>query len=246
MGTCDADAERLLRSRIGARLDEADGIVATRLHTHKADCASVNKAQLAKLPGEESSYTARDAADSDECLRLLRASCVAPDRLVLKDKAQVVLVKTLDSAQGLVNGARGVVIKFTTSSRLPVVRFECGVEHVVRAERFPLVQRGRVVASRAQLPLDHGWAISVHRSQGMTLDRVQMSLGRVFECGQMYVALSRARSLEGMALVDIDFAGLRANDRVLRFHHEVVLGGAAAPAPWGAKDGAQVGEHGRA
>jgi len=148
--------------------------------------------------------------------------------------------------QGLVNGARGVVIKFTTSSRLPVVRFECGVEHVVRAERFPLVQRGRVVASRAQLPLDHGWAISVHRSQGMTLDRVQMSLGRVFECGQMYVALSRARSLEGMALVDIDFAGLRANDRVLRFHHEVVLGGAAAPAPWGAKDGAQVGEHGRA
>lgn len=73
--------------------------MATRLHTHKADCASVNKAQLAKLPGEESSYTARDAADSDECLRLLRTSCVAPDRLVLKDKAQVVLVKTLDAAQ---------------------------------------------------------------------------------------------------------------------------------------------------
>jgi len=221
LGEAPAHVERLLRARVGARLDESDGIVPTRLYTHRSDCARVNAERLAALGGGATNFSARDTSDSDEAMRLLRASCAAPDALALKARAQVVLIKTLDASRGLVNGARGIVLRIS-STRLPIVRFESGVEQVVRCERFPLSQQGRTVACRTQLPLDLGWAISVHRSQGMTLDRVEVSLGRVFECGQMYVALSRARSLEGMSLVDLDLSRLRAHPKVLAFHQRVL------------------------
>ncbi len=101
-------------------------------------------------------------------------------------------------------------------------------EHVVRMEQFSLSQGGAVIASRTQLPLSYGWALSIHRSQGLTLERVQLSLGRVFECGQMYVALSRARSLEGLSLLDIDLSKVRAHPRALAFHEQCCGGGGAA------------------
>ena len=71
----------------------------------------------------------------------------------------------------------------------------------------------------------HLAALSIHKSQGMTLDRVQLSLGKVFECGQIYVALSRARSLEGLSLTDIDFSKLSAHPKALAFHEQCCRGG---------------------
>ena len=103
------------------------------------------------------------------------------------------------------------------------MRFDNGVEQTIRLEAFALTQGGVAIACRMQLPLALGWAISVHKSQGMTLDRVEMSLKNVFECGQMYVALSRARSLEGLALQGaIDWSKLRAHPRVLAWHRAVL------------------------
>ena len=232
LGVCSDATRRLLRGCIGRRLDGGGGggggdgaggeggIGATRLFTHLRECERLNEAKLAELPGEPLVFRARDTARDDAALAQLRASCGAPAELRLKHSAQVLLTKTLDASQGLVNGARGVVVKFLARTN-PVVRFDGGAELVIRPESFTISQGGAVVAARSQLPLAHGWALSIHKSQGMTLERVQLSLGRVFECGQMYVALSRCTSLEGLSLTDIDFTRLQAHPKALAFARQM-------------------------
>ena len=156
----------------------------------------------------------------------------------------------LTCARARVRGRATVVTKFVSSS-WPVVRFHHGSEQVVRLESFTLVQGGQTIACRLQqvdaiesnrailyltvaadicedrfasrrVPLALGWAISIHRSQGMTLDRAELSLQRVFECGQMYVALSRVRSLDGLALRNLDWSKLRAHPKVLAWYKSVL------------------------
>lgn len=133
---------------------------------------------------------------------------------------QVVLVKTTQPSEGLVNGARGVVVRFHRETRWPVVKFANGSEYPITYETFPLVMCGRVLAQRSQLPLDLAWAISVHRAQGMTVEQGEVDVKNAFEFGQIYgkclamrhpttvlndvasftVALSRVRHREGLSL----------------------------------------------
>ena len=105
-------------------------------------------------------FRARDTGRDEASLAQLRCSAAAPAELKLKAGAQVILTKTLDAASGLVNGARGRVLRFLATQN-PVVRFG-GVEHVMRMEQFSLSQGGQTIASRTQLPLAHGWGARRH------------------------------------------------------------------------------------
>ncbi|XP_055359820.1 ATP-dependent DNA helicase PIF1 isoform X2 [Betta splendens] len=196
---------------------ERDGILATRLCTHKDDVELTNDNKLQQLPGAVRVF---EALDSDPALVKTIDSHSPVSRLLqLKVGAQVMLTKNLDVSRGLVNGARGVVVAFETEKHgLPRVRFLCGVTEVLKPERWVFKSGGGIHLSRQQLPLKLAWAISIHKSQGMTLDCVEISLARVFESGQAYVALSRARSLEGLRVMDFDPRVVRADPDVLLYY----------------------------
>lgn len=132
--------------------------------------------------------------------------------------AQVILLKTISAREGLVNGARGVVVSFAKVSGLPIVAFDNGTQITVQRETWTMTLGDGRSASRTQVPLNLAWAISIHKSQGMSLSRVQVSLAKVFECGQAYVALSRARTLEGLEVIDFRPDCIRANQTVVQFY----------------------------
>ncbi|KAM4552500.1 ATP-dependent DNA helicase PIF1 isoform 2-T2 [Odontesthes bonariensis] len=199
---------------------EKDDILATRLCTHKDDVELTNKNKLQQLPGSVHVF---EALDSDpELGKTIDAHSPVSSQIQLKVGAQVMLTKNLDVPRGLVNGARGVVVAFQSEqSGLPRVRFLCGVTEVIKPERWVFKSGGGIHLSRRQLPLKLAWAISVHKSQGMTLDCVEISLARVFESGQAYVALSRAKSLEGLRVMDFDPRVVRADPDVLLFYNKL-------------------------
>uniref|UniRef100_A0A8C9YLS0 ATP-dependent DNA helicase PIF1 n=1 Tax=Sander lucioperca TaxID=283035 RepID=A0A8C9YLS0_SANLU len=200
---------------------ERDGILATRLCTHKDDVELTNEKKLQQLPGPK--LRAFEALDSDPALvKAIDAHSPVGKLIQLKVGAQVMLTKNQDVSRGLVNGARGVVVAFESGKNgLPHVRFLCGVTEVLKPERWVFKSGGGVHLSRQQLPLKLAWAISIHKSQGMTLDCVEISLARVFESGQAYVALSRARSLQGLRVMDFDPRVVRADPDVLVFYKKL-------------------------
>lgn len=206
-----------LQGRCGQALDTSDGILPTKLYTHREDVDLVNGQLLAALPAQAVRYVAQDSGTS---LALLTSACPARGVVELKVGAQVMLIRTLSASRGLVNGSRGVVESFVGGAlKLPVVRFVNGEVRTVGRERWTLASGGRIMATRCQIPLDLGWAMSVHKSQGMTLDRVEVCLDKAFEPGMAYVALSRAKSLAGLRMVGgISKHALAADAKVVSFY----------------------------
>uniref|UniRef100_A0A2K5D7Y4 ATP-dependent DNA helicase PIF1 n=1 Tax=Aotus nancymaae TaxID=37293 RepID=A0A2K5D7Y4_AOTNA len=227
LGRCSDEVTRQLQATAAHKVGR-DGIVATRLCTHQDDVALTNQRRLQELPGKVHRFEAMDS--NPELASTLDAQCPVNQLLQLKLGAQVMLLKNLSVSRGLVNGARGVVVGFEAEGRelksdcsvpslgLPQVRFLCGVTEVIRADRWTVQITGSQLLSRQQLPLQLAWAMSIHKSQGMTLDCVEISLGRVFASGQAYVALSRARSLQGLRVLDFDPMAVRCDPRVLHFY----------------------------
>ena len=194
-------------------------ILPTKLCTHKDDVDFINNRELEALDSaSKRTYVAVDS--HPHASFVFNAGCPAKQTLTLKLNAQVMLIKNLDVANNLVNGSRGVVVRFTpTAPHLPVVRFLNNVELVVKYDTWSCGGGGSGNSlTRKQLPLQLAWAISIHKSQGMTLDCVELSLSRVFECGQAYVALSRVRSLDNLRILDFDPSVIKANDVVDQFY----------------------------
>jgi ATP-dependent DNA helicase PIF1 len=183
----------------------------TLLFSRNVDVDAMNEKALAELDGPAHRYVADDAGHSDY-INLIRNNCPAPQVLELKLGAQVLLLKNLDLSRGLCNGSRGVVVGFThvrdlqgldaTSEEVakrfdvyPKVAFfnESGNAAVVHvfADTWNVEERGVTLASRSQLPLRLAWAITIHKSQGMTISNLEVSFQGIFDYGQAYVALSR-------------------------------------------------------
>lgn len=193
---------------------ESNGILATQLCSHTNDANSINDSKLENLPGEK---VLLKAEDSDALMsKQLDSQVQAPSQLYLKINAQVMLLKNINISTGLVNGARGVVVRFEKG--IPVVRFKNNTEYVCRHEKWIIKTPSGGSLIRRQVPLKLAWAFSIHKSQGLTLDCVEMSLSKVFEAGQAYVALSRAKSLDSVRILDFDAKQVWANSQVLQYY----------------------------
>lgn len=189
----------LLLSRIDAEPNNAE---ITELHTVNVDVDQINLTKLARLDDDERVYE-QTSTGSKIYVESLRRSVLAPERLVLKKGALVMAVKNaLD--RKYVNGSIGTVVDFEPLTEYPIVEFRNGREVVMVPDSWELRDGERKRASISQVPLRLAWAITVHKSQGMTLDAAKIDLRKAFVEGMGYVALSRVRSIDNLYLYGIN------------------------------------------
>lgn len=218
-GNVSKESRALLNERMQGYEDECiyDGVIPTKLYTHNADVDAVNTAELNKLPGDEYEYL-MESKGKVNVVTALKKGLLAPETLLLKRDAVVMFVKNNFEA-GYVNGTLGVVTDFQDG--FPVVQTHSGNEIIVGPTDWVIEEGDKVVAQVSQLPLRLAWAITVHKSQGMSIDTAEVDLSKCFVPGQGYVALSRLRTLEGLILRGINEQALEVHKDVLS--HDVRL-----------------------
>jgi ATP-dependent exoDNAse (exonuclease V) alpha subunit len=188
-------------------------VIPAKLYTHNDHADEVNARELAKIPGIPKAYI-MTAKGHENFVHLLKKSCLAPEKLVLKKGAQVMFVKN-NVSEGFVNGTMGKVIDFTERERFPIVETFDGLKIKAMPESWEIEEDGEVMASITQIPLRLAWGITIHKSQGMTLDAAEIDLGKSFVTGLGYVALTRVRNLEGIKLKSINRTALSVNEEVI-------------------------------
>ena len=184
----------------------------TRLFPHNTDVDRINEAELAKLPGDPEIF-AMESGGVPMLVQSLKRNCISPESLMLKQGAKVIFTK--NSPDGaFVNGTTGHIVGYAEGSDYPVVKVRGGRKILAEPAEWKITEGTRTLAKISQIPLRLAWAITVHKSQGMSLDAAIMDLRQAFEYGQGYVALSRVRTLAGLHL-------LGYNQRALEIHPEV-------------------------
>lgn len=200
-------AEKLL-ARVEVQPDE--GELLTELHTVNVDVDRLNDAKLDELGGDELFYT-QTTTGSENYVTNLQRSVLAPATLRLKKGALVMAVKnSLD--RKYVNGSLGVVIDFEPVTEYPVIEFKNGKVITMRPDTWELRDGEKKRASITQIPLRLAWAITVHKSQGMTLDAARIDLRKAFVEGMGYVALSRVKNLRNLYLSGINRMALQVSE----------------------------------
>ncbi|CAN4104446.1 unnamed protein product [Withania somnifera] len=210
---------------------------AVQLYPRIEDVNRVNAERLDRLDEVLFHYQALDSG-KDPWKKQLKNG-IAPELLKLCVGCRVLLTKNINVTSGLVNGATGTILDFAVvqdthklydreisdicgnGSLLPVVRFDSGQELMIGLERWYVMEGDEAVAMRKQIPLILAWALSIHKCQGMTLNKLHTDLYRFFGFGMVYVALSRVKNLDGLHLVNFNPSKIKANPKVFQFYERL-------------------------
>jgi ATP-dependent DNA helicase PIF1 len=187
-----------------------NGLPPTKLYTHNVDVDEVNDSHLDEIDEDEVLFELETSGRVSTAASLSK-SILAPEILRLKKGAIVMFVKNNFEA-GYVNGTLGKVTGFQAG--LPTVKTVNGKTIKVEPATWEIEDNGKIIASVTQIPLRLAWAITVHKSQGMSLDAAEIDLSKAFVAGQGYVALSRLRSFDGLTLLGINNKALEIDPYV--------------------------------
>jgi len=184
-----------------------------KLFSHNVDVDRVNLQELQKIGGKQYSFTMAGKGNK-KLVEALKKGCLSPEKLRLVHGAAVMFTKN-NSQAGYVNGTLGTIEGFDEDRTYPIVRTAQGRRIQAEPADWTVEEGGKIRARITQFPLRLAWAITVHKSQGMSMDAAVMDLSQVFEYGQGYVALSRVRTLLGIHL-------LGWNEHTFRVHPDVL------------------------
>ena len=188
----------------------------TKLYTHNADVDTENMRELEKLSGEMFEYQ-MTSKGKDNIVATIKKGCLAPENLFLKNGARVMMVKN-NFEDKYANGTLGTVLECDEYGI--TVETLNGRTIVIKPATWKIEEDGKTKAEITQYPLRLAWAITVHKSQGMSLDSAEVDLTQAFEKGMGYVALSRVRTLEGLSLKGLNATALAVDPEVLELDRE--------------------------
>jgi len=190
-----------------------ENIEPTKLYTHNADVDTFNNQKLRELAGHAKTFRMHGKGGRVLVESLMR-NCLSPETLELKEEAMVMFTKN-NFEKGYVNGTLGRVIDFDRTDGWPIVKTSDGRTIKAESTSWEVAEDGKVRATIEQVPLRLAWGITVHKSQGMSLDAAEIDLSKAFVYGQGYVALSRVRALAGLKLSGMNPNALSVDPRVV-------------------------------
>lgn len=226
VGLLPKKTRKLLKTRVGVELKNDFGIKPTKLFSTNYSVDYINNKELDILAESDPEFFEYNmeihvypgVKNKDYAIDKYKKSCNAPETLQLCVGAQVMLLWNLDTDCGLVNGSRGVVTSFVGD--IPMVKFLNGRELLIDYNVWESEEQDKKILRVVQLPLKLAYALTIHKSQGCSLDYAEIDLSNTFAEGQAYVALSRVKNLEGLSIIGIDFDKIRANEKAVEFYKQ--------------------------
>jgi ATP-dependent DNA helicase PIF1 len=185
----------------------------TKLYTHNVDVDAVNQAKLKALKGMVHTFR-MEGRGNKQMQQNLAKNCLSPEVLELKEEAMVMCTKNNFEA-GYVNGTLGKVVGFDYDGGYPIIETADGRKLTIKPTTWTIAEDGKVLAEIEQVPLRLAWAITIHKSQGMSLDAAEIDLSKAFVFGQGYVALSRVRTLSGLRMLGMSPTALRVDPKIV-------------------------------
>jgi len=212
------DSIDLLQERMLQPIESA--IKPTKLYTHNADVDAINNLELEKINQKSHNYDMTSSGEKG-LVKTIKKYCLAPEDLQLKKGAMVMFVKNNFSA-GYVNGTLGKIVDFNEDNYPIVETFE-GNRITAEPVSWVIEENYETKAEIKQVPLRLAWAITIHKSQGMSLDAAEIDLSKSFVHGMGYVALSRVKSLDGIKLMGINRLSLEVNPKILEMDSQMQM-----------------------